>query len=92
MLKFVAPMAVMLLLSSPALAADLRGEIMNAAEHAEYSGEATTLDEALVELDPPVRGVDDIVLVGEDLHRGGTEHGADALHPLEVQPQDRDPP
>ncbi|HWE05070.1 MAG TPA: hypothetical protein VG274_00070 [Rhizomicrobium sp.] len=42
--------AVAMLLSSPALAADLRGEIMNAAEHAEYSGEATTIGDAHMHL------------------------------------------
>jgi hypothetical protein len=50
MLKCLAPMAIALLLSSPALAADLRGEIMNAAEHAEYAGEATTLEIAHMHL------------------------------------------
>lgn len=34
------------LLISPALAADLKGEIVNATEHAEYAAEATTIAEA----------------------------------------------
>jgi hypothetical protein len=33
------------LLASPAFAADLRSEIVNAGEHAEYAGEAATIDE-----------------------------------------------
>jgi hypothetical protein len=32
-------------LASPAFAADLRGEVVNAGEHAEYAGEASTIDE-----------------------------------------------
>jgi hypothetical protein len=49
-MKKFAALAFATLLSSSALAADLRSEIMNAAEHAEYSGEATTLEEAHMHL------------------------------------------
>jgi hypothetical protein len=35
-----------LLLATPAAASDLRAEIMNAAEHAEYSSESATIDNA----------------------------------------------
>src|SRR5256714_4384920 len=40
------------------------------------AGSALAARLVVVELDPPVRGVDRAVLVREDLHRRGTEHGA----------------
>ena len=43
--KRFAAIAFTLLLSSPAFAADLRSEIVNAGEHAEYAGEAANIDE-----------------------------------------------
>jgi hypothetical protein len=45
MQKYFAMFALTALLASPAFAADLRGEIVNAGEHAEYAGEASTIDE-----------------------------------------------
>ena len=45
MQKYFAAFALTALLASPAFAADLRGEIVNAGEHAEYAGEASTIDE-----------------------------------------------
>jgi len=45
MSKRFAVAAFALLLASPAFAADLRSEIVNAGEHAEYAGEATNIDE-----------------------------------------------
>ncbi len=44
--KHFAVFAFTALLASPAFAADLRGEIVNAAEHAEYAGEAATVEDA----------------------------------------------
>lgn len=44
MLKHLVP--AFLLISLPALAADLKGEIVNATEHAQYAAEATTIAEA----------------------------------------------
>ena len=50
MKKQFAAFAFTTLLASPAVAADLRGEIVNAGEHAEYAGEATTIDEVHLHL------------------------------------------
>jgi hypothetical protein len=46
MMKHFAALVFTALLASPAFAADLRGEIVNAAEHAEYAGEAATIEDA----------------------------------------------
>ena len=46
MSKYFAVLAFAALLASAAFAADLRSEIVNAAEHAEYAGEAATIEDA----------------------------------------------